>query len=162
MERFKTIISIILLTVSIFLLFNKLFSTQPIQIILETGQEVTTQNSDYFSLQDALLLTITSFLIGATSVFLYYSEETRKFIGKMIQKNPDKEFILPLLKEHEKTIYLEISKNNGEMLQNKIVQKTGLSKVKVARIIARLERKKLIRKERYGLTNKILIPKTEA
>jgi len=153
MKNYKTIIIIAILTAAIFLMFSKLFATQTIQIVLETGQEVTTQDSNYFSLVNVLIMIISSFLIGALGVFLYYSEE----LNELISPEKDHDQIMPFLKENEKKIFLEIKKNAGVILQNKLVQISGLSKVKVARIILRLERKKLVKKERYGLTNKIII-----
>ena len=45
--------------------------------------------------------------------------------------------------------------SKGQMLQNALVLKTSLSKVKMTRVLASLERKKLIVKERHGLTNRI-------
>ncbi len=164
MKRFRVIISIVLLTASLFIIFNQLFTPQPIQIILETGQEVTTQNADYFSLADALLLIIASFVIGSTSVYLFYNAETKTVLNeiKTEQKvTPEPELkskydmILPLLRPEEKKILLELINTKGEILQNELVLKSGLTKVKITRILSGLEKKRLISKERYGLTNKI-------
>jgi uncharacterized membrane protein len=41
------------------------------------------------------------------------------------------------------------------MLQNALVLKTGMTKVKMTRVLSSLERKGLVLKERHGLTNRI-------
>ncbi len=158
MKQFKIIMAIVILTASILLLFSKLFTAQPIQIILETGQEVTTQSSDYFSLADVLLLITSSFLIGLTATYLFYNSDTKDVIKSFRQqKQPEKkyEMVIPLLKGDERKVFSELLNFNGEILQNELVLKSGLSKVKVTRILSSLENKNLIIKERHGLTNKI-------
>jgi uncharacterized membrane protein len=158
MKNFKIIISIVILTTSIFLLFNKLFTPQPIQIILETGQEVTTLGSDYFSLSDALLLVVSSFLIGSLTIYLFYNSDTKDVIKSFRKENRKKEkyeMVIPLLRKEERDVFQEIINSSGGMLQNALVLKSGLSKVKMTRILSGLESKNLIVKERHGLTNKI-------
>ncbi len=78
MKKFVSIIAIIVLIVSLVLLFDKLFTPQPIQIVLESGQEVTTQAADYFTLTEVILLIVCSFLIGMTATFLFYNAENNE------------------------------------------------------------------------------------
>jgi hypothetical protein len=73
MVRFRVIFSVIILIVALFLLFDKLFTPQPIQITLESGQEITTSTADYFTLMEVMLLIICSFLIGTASTYLFYN-----------------------------------------------------------------------------------------
>ena len=158
MERFKVIMSMVILIGSILVLFNQLLVTQPIQIILETGQEVVTQTSEYFSLMQVLILITASFLIGSTAIYLYFKSETEEFLKSLNQKREvDKryEMVMPLLRGEERMVFQEIVDAKGEMLQNALVLKTRLKKVKMTRVLASLERKNLIVKERHGLTNKI-------
>lgn len=160
MKQFKLVFSVIILIASIFLLFNKLFSPQPIQVVLETGQEITTQNPNYYALPEVLLLVAASFLIGTTAIYLFYnSERLYAFTKKLVpdERTVQKEYmtVLNLLKGDEKRIFSELKDNRGEMLQNKLVEKTGLSKVSVTRALMKLEHKNLVLKERCGLTNKI-------
>ena len=158
MEQFKVIISMVILIGSILVLFNQLLVPQPIQIILETGQEVVTQTSEYFSLMQVLILITASFLIGSTAIYLYFKSETEDFLKSLNQKREvDKryEMVMPLLRGDERMVFQEIVDAKGEMLQNALVLKTRLKKVKMTRVLASLERKNLIVKERHGLTNKI-------
>jgi len=64
-------------------------------------------------------------------------------------------FLLP----EEKKVINEIEKYGGSLTQSEIVKSTGFSRVKVHRIIRNLENKKLIIKQQYGMTNKILLKK---
>ena len=154
MKRFSMIIAVIVLIVSLFLLFDKLFTPQPIQIMLETGQEVTSQTADYFSLTETIMLIVCSFLIGTAATYLFFNaDKTMLLPAKESKKRYDD--VLPLLKEDEKKAIIALRDSNGEMLQNKLVLKLNLSKVKVTRVLSGLERKRLIVKERSGLTNNI-------
>ena len=63
--------------------------------------------------------------------------------------------ILPLLKTDEKLVIKALRDNNGEMQQNKLAVKLGVSRVKATRILYRLEQKNLITKSRHGLTNMV-------
>jgi uncharacterized membrane protein len=162
MKRFKMIISVILMIASLVILFDKLFAPQPIQIVLETGQEVTSQTPDYYSLSEVLLLITSSFIIGSTALYLFYNSDkitstlTMPKECKSSHNNPEKySLIIPLLKKNEKMIFSALRDSNGEMLQNKLVAKTCIGKVAVTRALSKLEMKNLIVRERYGLTNKI-------
>jgi len=59
----------------------------------------------------------------------------------------------------EKLVIKELEAADGELTQSELVKKTKLSKVKVHRIIKRLEQLKVISKYPYGITNKIKLEK---
>lgn len=158
MKQFKVIISIVILVVSLFLIINQLFTPQPLQIILETGQEVVTQTSEYFSISQVLILVIASFLTGSTAIYLYFKSETQEFLNSLVQKKSVEnkyEMVIPLLKGDDKRVFQEIIDAKGEMLQNALVLKTSMTKVRMTRALASLQGKSLIIKERHGLTNRI-------
>jgi uncharacterized membrane protein len=160
MKQYKVIMSVAVLVASITILINQLLVPQPIQIILETGQEIVSQSSEYFSLAQVLILISASFLIGSTSIYLYYKSETDELLRVLGQKRETGrkyEMVIPLLNGDEKKVFREVLDAKGEMLQNALVLKTSLSKVKMTRVLANLERKNLIIKQRHGLTNKIML-----
>ena len=64
-------------------------------------------------------------------------------------------FLLP----EEKRVLEEIEKQGGSIRQNEIVRNTGFSRVKVHRVIKNLEKKNLVMKQQYGMTNKIALKK---
>lgn len=61
------------------------------------------------------------------------------------------------LEGEEKQIYELLAKSDGTMFQNDIMQKTGFSKVKVSRLLDRLETKGLVERRRRGMTNIVII-----
>ena len=64
-------------------------------------------------------------------------------------------FLLP----EEKKVLSEIERYGGSLTQNELVKTTGFSRVKIHRLIRNLENKKLIMKQEYGMTNKIVLKK---
>jgi len=171
MKQFTVIIAAVLLVSSIVLLVYMLFNPQPIQIILETGQEVTTKNPNYFTIGPVMILIICSFIIGASIMFLFYNADTTNALIPNTKLSRQQEhpiehshasydIIMPLLRDDEKKAVRIIRDNNGEILQNELVLKLGQSKVKTTRILASLERKEIIVKQRHGLTNHIKLKHT--
>jgi uncharacterized membrane protein len=167
MKLFRIIIALVILISSIIIFVSTFFISQSVQIILETGQEIITNNTNFFSLTKVLILTVTSFFIGAAITYLFYNSDTNGvsavFRGETKEQKADEkksmEHILPLLKHDERKVVKVLMDNNGEMLQNNLVLETGLSKVKITRELTSLEGKKLIVRERFGLTNKIKLVK---
>jgi hypothetical protein len=156
--RFKIIIAIVLLICSTLLTVYMLFTPQPIQIILETGQAVVTQSSSYFTISTVIILVLCSFMIGASITYLFYNSENNHVFKKTEehqQHNINYDMIMPLLKDDEKKAVHIIREHNGEMLQNELVLKLGHSKVRTTRILSSLERKQIIQRHRHGLTNSI-------
>lgn len=159
MNKFRIIIATVILIASLFILIDKLLATQPIHIVLESGQEIIPQNSNYLSMDEVILLLIASFVVGLTSMYIYFKSEVKipTIIQKKFKKPKINNTILNMLKDNEKKVYIEIFNNGGEILQNSLVKKTNLSRVKITRILSRLELKGLIIRNPYGMTNKILL-----
>ena len=62
-------------------------------------------------------------------------------------------FLLP----DEKRVFDILKISGGEMTQKELVSKTGLSKVKIHRILNKLENNGIIKRYPYGMTKKIII-----
>ena len=75
-------------------------------------------------------------------------ELTKKVMDSMI--TPD-----------EKAVIEELSLGGGALTQSEIVRRTALSKVKVHRILRRLEQLGIISKYPYGVTNKIVLEESQ-
>jgi len=118
----------------------------------------TIKTQTYFSLVLAGLI----FIIG---IFLVFSKENERLIIKKIKPygeiKPKKfnESSLKDLKSEEKDIMNMILENNGSMFQSDIVDKSGFSKVKITRILDKLEGKGFIERRRRGMTNVIILKK---
>ncbi|MBI2652703.1 winged helix-turn-helix transcriptional regulator [Candidatus Woesearchaeota archaeon] len=92
-----------------------------------------------------------SILAGLSLVSILRSKESKE-----LKKDVIESMVLP----DEKLVIRELEKNNGELTQSELVRKTGLSKVKVHRIVKRLESLEIVSKYPYGVTNKIKLEKS--
>lgn len=167
-QRFRIGSSIVVLLFSLFFLFNKMFTPQPIQIVLESGQAITTSTSEYFTLVEVLFLAVCAFLIGASAMYLYFNSNddtplnhakaesaSSPIVSSVHNFEKIFERLMPLLKHDERKVISLLKDSNGSILQNDLVLKLGESKVRVTRMLASLEAKQLIVKERHGMTNRI-------
>lgn len=91
-----------------------------------------------------------SILAGLSLISVLRSKESKEL---------KKEVVDSMVMPDEKIVIKELEKNNGELTQSELVKKTGLSKVKVHRIIKRLETLGIVKKHPYGVTNKIKLEK---
>lgn len=67
------------------------------------------------------------------------------------------EAVLTALEGDEKKLVKEIADHGGEMLQNELVLSLNFSKAKVSRMLTDLEKRGLVVKRQYGLTNKVAL-----
>ncbi len=100
------------------------------------------------------------FFIG---LFFVFSKENEKIIIKKIRveaalkaKKFDKTD-LKNLNEEEKQVMNLVLDNEGSIFQSDLVEKTGLGKVRITRILDALEAKDLIERRRRGMTNVIML-----
>jgi uncharacterized membrane protein len=64
---------------------------------------------------------------------------------------------LAKLEGEEAQVYKIIADENGMVFQNKIIEKTGFTKVKVSRILDTLEHKGLLERRRRGMSNVVVL-----
>lgn len=67
------------------------------------------------------------------------------------------EAVLTALEGDEKKLVKEIADNGGEILQNELALSLNFSKAKVSRMLTDLEKRGLVIKKQYGLTNKVAL-----
>ena len=67
------------------------------------------------------------------------------------------EAVLTALEGDEKKLVKEIADHNGEMLQNELVLSLNFSKAKVSRMLTDLEKRGVVVKKQYGLTNRVAL-----
>ena len=106
----------------------------------------------YFSLAVALLILI----IG---LFLIFSKEEKEIVFKRIKENKiqKKKIDYTKLDKEERTIIKILEEASGSIFQSDLVDKSGFSKVKISRILDRLEGKQLIERKRRGMTNFVIL-----
>jgi uncharacterized membrane protein len=74
---------------------------------------------------------------------------------KITKENYQK--VMSTLTSDEKKVLLKIIESQGTIFQSDLVDKTKFTKVKVTRILDRLEGKRLIERKRRGMTNVIIL-----
>ena len=101
-------------------------------------------------------------LIGVIGLFLIFSKE--EVIEKIIVKHKKvqvKEKKKPVdyskLDKDEKVVIKEVEDADGTIFQSDLVEKTGFSKVKVTRILDKLEGRQIIERKRRGMTNVVVL-----
>lgn len=67
-----------------------------------------------------------------------------------------KKIAVDILQGEEKMIYMIVC-DKKEILQSELVLESGLSKVKVSRLLQKLENKSLLTRKPYGNTNKVML-----
>ncbi len=91
-----------------------------------------------------------AFLILGSGLFLVLSQVKKELLEL-------RKIDFSKLDEEEKGVYELLKKNEGSMYQSDIIKETNFSKVKVTRILDKLEAKKVIDRKRRGMTNIIIL-----
>lgn len=89
-------------------------------------------------------------LLGAGSYILFSPQHKKEH---PVSSSPDPE----KLDGEERTIYGMLRQHEGSMYQSDIVRESRLSKVRVTRILDRMEGKRLIGRKRRGMTNIVVL-----
>lgn len=113
----------------------------------------TIATQTYISLAIALLV----FFIG---LFFVLSKESERIIVKKEKVEIEKKrkpIDYSKLDKEEKILIKEIESADGTIFQSDLVEKSNFSKVKVSRILDRLENKNLIERKRRGMTNVVVL-----
>jgi len=98
----------------------------------------------------SLLGSVISVLAGLSLMDLLRKKEKKELTKSVIDTMTTPE---------EKLVIKELEAADGELTQSELVKKTNLSKVKIHRIVKRLEHLKVVSKYPYGVTNKIKLEK---
>lgn len=94
-----------------------------------------------------ILISIGSFLILKTKQAEMIGLDNKEKIKK----------ITKTLKVDEKKVFETIIESDGAVFQSELVEKTGFSKVRVTRILDKLEGKGIIERRRRGMTNIVIL-----
>lgn len=152
----------IILTISIALFLIILSSTY--ELMKATNNEckkvcdpetmVNCPHSNSIPLQSYLGFSII-FVLAGIGIFLIFNG--KKHQEELTEKEKRLQNTISKLKEDEKKIYELIKENEGAIFQSELVKKSNFSKVKVTRILDRLESIHIIERRRRGMTNLILL-----
>lgn len=96
-------------------------------------------------------------LLFIVSIVLILSKPDEKIIVKKVQiKKSKKKIDLSQLTTQEKKVFSLIQENKAQF-QADLIEKTGFGKVKMTRIIDRLEGRNLVERKRRGMTNIVVL-----
>lgn len=98
-------------------------------------------------------------LIG---IILIFNKEEKQIITKIvkqkvIQEEKKRQIDFSKLDSEEKKIVQTIQESDGTIFQGELNEKSGFDKVKVTRILDRLEGKQIIQRMRRGMTNVVIL-----
>jgi uncharacterized membrane protein len=95
-------------------------------------------------------------LIGLFVTF-FIKEKKLPAETKKVLTEEEKKHKLEHLDEEEKKVMGLLIQNQGSMYQSDVLKETQLSKVKVTRILDKLEGKQLLERKRRGMTNIVIL-----
>ena len=93
-----------------------------------------------------------SFLILGAGMYLIFFPVNKELQDKLLA-----EIDTSTLTEEENKIYNLIKLNKGSIYQSDIMKQTQLSKVKVSRVLDRMEGKSILERKRRGMTNIVIL-----
>lgn len=98
-------------------------------------------------------------VIAAVGLYLFF-QKPRTIIKKIQDKREEKNVEAPsTLGDESRSLFDIIAKSNGAILQGELVSKSGMDKVKVSRILDKLEMQGLIERRRHGMSNLVVLRK---
>jgi hypothetical protein len=157
------IVAIAILMVFIIYSFNRGL-TDIINASCSHGSSCPMWGTIDFQTNMSLGITVFVALIGLYLVFFGEEEKVITRIKTIAQqvapRIPTKanyKGVLSGLPTDEKAVLNTVIDSEGSIFQSEIIEKTGFNKVKVSRILDRLEGKNVIERQRRGMTNVVLL-----
>jgi len=158
------IIIIALLIGGIIFLFNSAM-TDIVNESCTHGSSCTMWDTINFETNVSIGIMILVVLIGLYLIFFGTEEKiiTKIEIKRVKEKDRDKNQktdyakILSGLADDERKVLEKIIESKGSIYQSDLLLKTGFTKVKISRILDKLEFKELIERKRRGMTNIIVL-----
>lgn len=151
------VIGIAILMGFIIYLFNRAL-TEIVNTSCTHGSSCPMWGSINFQTNVGLGIMLFVVIIG---LYLIFSEKFQKKEKREEAKEPvqaeDYSQILSDLLPEEKTVLEKVIEANGTIFQSDLVEKTGFTKVKVTRILDKLEGRGLIERKRRGMTNVVIL-----
>lgn len=117
-------------------------------------KELSCPHAGSLPLQSYIGFSIVFVLAG---IGLFMSLSGKKYQEELTKKEKELEKTIAKLKKDERKICELIKENEGAIFQSELVEKTNFSKVKISRLLDKLEGKGLIERRRRGMTNLVLL-----
>lgn len=148
------IVGISILIIMIIFLFNS--AVRDVGVATCSMDKLTCPMYESANKQTYLSLGIVGLLI-IVGLVLIFSKPEERIIFKKVEAKPQKKKIdVSELNPDEKKV-LALIQNNKAIFQAELIEKTGFGKVKITRIIDRLEGKGIVERKRRGMTNVVVL-----
>jgi len=95
--------------------------------------------------------------VGLYFIFFSKEEKIREHIKPKKIIKEDYQEVMKELSDDERLIFDKILESEGTIFQSDLVEKTDFGKVKVSRILDKLEGRQLIERKRRGMTNVVVL-----
>ena len=168
MDKMHKYISILLLVISLllggFAFYNKVLSDElAVKIQNQTGSCIIDgtclhdqSNSNF------IILSIVSILVFGSGLFIllknYRKKKTIRSEKKVKVHASSK---LPNVSGEARKLHEILVDSGGSVLQGELVSKSGMTKVKVSRLLDRMEMQGLIERRRHGMSNLVVLKNRE-
>jgi len=99
-------------------------------------------------------------LILVIGLFLIFSKEEKEIVIKKVKQQVQtkrKPIDYSKLDKEEKLLIKILEQSEGTIFQSDLVEKSGFDKVKVSRVLDRLEGRQIIERKRRGMTNVVIL-----
>ena len=158
----KTVVMAVLFAVSVFALIGKLLGPTQIQIIIQGETPTVVGQVLSYTQVDVIVISISALILGISGFYLLFSDfieapKVLQTVESVDSLKLDAKFALRILDGDKRKVFSEIIEAGGEITQSDLPTRTGFSKAKITRILDYLEKKGLIIRKSYGMTNIIII-----
>lgn len=172
--RVRLILAAVVFVISSIIAINMLLVNAPVVIEIE-GDSFRVIDIPYsYTTGDAYVLLLAGFLGGSAIMQIIFCLQKYRPEQQFVSRTENSpatstgfnsdgveqasacnsiEVLLRVLEGDEKRTVEIIAANEGRILQNELVNSLNFSKAKVSRILMNLEKRKIIKKRKYGLTN---------
>lgn len=158
--NWKIVLALFLLLFSTFITTSKILENPEIVMSVDNGTIEFEKNTKIYFFDDVLLVSMSSILLGLSFMYLFNLslDLEIKNTGTNLFNATEEKWgnIIKTLIGEEKEIYQIIYNAKGEILQKDIVIH-NFSRAKVTRLLDKLEKRGLIERKRYGMTNKVVL-----
>ncbi len=122
---------------------------------LQHGDVQSCEMFDTVNKQTYFALSISGILV-IVSLFLIFAKPKEKIVIKKFKEKKQK-IDLSGLDKKEKEVMKILEKENGTIFQAELMEKFGIGKVGITRLLDKLEAKQLIERKRRGMNNVVVL-----
>lgn len=101
-------------------------------------------------------MSLMAFVVLVGLYFIFFAGESSQAEARVVSKEDYKK-VLSKLGPDEKLVLEKVIGSEGMMYQSDLVKETGFNKVKVTRILDRLEQMRIIERRRRGMSNVVVV-----